>query len=998
MKKSIGIFLGILVFLIGAAVAVPFLFKDKIIARVNQELDQALNAKIYYDPDQVSLGLFRSFPSVSAGLGNFGIVGLEPFENDTLVHAEELRLDFNLKSILFDDYPTLTGLHLNGGDLYIKVLEDGRANYDIAKESVPTEPEAESNFRLGIDLIEINDLNLIYEDRSMQFVMALAGIEAKGSGEFTLDVYDLPLRLKATIADLSYGGVHYLTDKKFSGETLLQVDLEQMKFTLEEGKFGLNDFLFDLSGVIGLPADGVALDLTFGSKETDFKNILSLVPGIYTESFSSIQTSGTLGFQGFVKGVYNETQFPTFDVQLDVKDGMFQYPDLPLPVKDINLDFHAKNETSVLENTSVSLPVFSMNLGSNPLSGDFKLANLRDYEMEGKLNGRLNLKELTSIFPIDKTQLAGILDFNASAKGRYDSTSKVLPSMDIRLNLEGGYVQNTDYPVPLERLHAKAIIQNQKGTMQDFTVDVSSFGFDLEGEKIAGKLKINDFEALNWNGSVTGGVDLKKLTAIFPIADTKLEGLIKANLQSSGSYADVSKERYDRLQAAGTLDVQDLYFESKDYPQGVRINESHADFNPQRANLTKFDAQLGKSPLQASGFLSNYMDYLLSEKGVLKGQLNLNSARFDVNEWMGSTEADTGSTALEVIPLPENIDFTMKMAADEVIYENLNLREVSGNMTLRNGVLQFSETGMKALDGRIKLQGNYDPRNPVAPRFDFNLDISELSIAKAFESFATVKAFAPIAKDITGKVNTNISFSGLLGQDMMPVLSTIDVQGILKIAEAALKDSKILEGVTSLTRLKDANTLAMKNLSIPIVIQDGRMEVKPFDLRLWDYETRIQGSAGFDGSINYLLNMQVPAGQFGAQANSLLAAISGTEASQSTLIPIAINLGGTYSQPKISLAGGNSMEALLANALKSRLSSEKENLQEKATEQFQAAQDSIRQEIKLKAEVIQDSLKKELAKKTNETADKAVDEAKNLLKGLLTKPKPKPDTTKIQNL
>lgn len=997
MKKFILIFLGILAFLISAAVAIPFLFKDKIIARVNQELDQALNAKIYYDPDQVSLSLFRSFPSVSAGLGDFGIVGLEPFENDTLVHAEELALDFNLKSVLFDDHPTLTGLHLNGGDLYIKVLEDGRANYDIVKESTESESESESTFKLGIDLIEINQVNLIYDDRSLQFVMALAEIEAKGSGEFTLDVYDLPLKATATIADVNYEGVHYLTDKKFTGETLLQVDMEQMKFTVADGRFGLNDFLFDLSGSIGLPEDGIALDLTFGSKETDFKNILSLVPGIYTESFSTIKTTGTLAFGGFVKGLYSETSYPAFDIKLAVQEGMFQYPDLPLPVKDINIDFQAKNETSLIENTSVSIPVFSMNVGSNPISGNFQLANLQDYDMEGKLNGRLNLKELTSVFPIDKTQLAGMLDFSASAKGRYDSTMKVLPSMNIRLNLENGFVQNTDYPVPLEQLHAKASIVNQAGTMQDFLVDVSSFGFDLEGEKIEGNLKISDFEALNWNGAVTGGVDLKKLTAIFPIEDTKLEGLIQADLKTSGSYADVEKERYDRLQASGTIDVKNLYYQSRDYPQGVRVIESHADFNPQRATLTKFDSQLGKSPLQASGFLSNYMDYLLSDKGVLKGQLSLNSSQFDVNEWMTSSTADTSSAALEVILLPENIDFTMNMTANEVIYENLNLQEVSGNMTLRNGVLTFSETGMKALDGRIKLNGNYDPRDLTAPVFDFNLDISELSIAKAFQSFATVKAFAPIASDITGRVNTNINFSGLLDQNMMPVLSSIDVQGILKIAEAALKDSKILETVTSLTRLKDVNTVALKNLNIPIVIQDGRMEVKPFDLKLWDYETNIQGSAGFDGSINYLLNMQVPAGQFGAQANSILATISGTESSESTMIPIAINLGGTYNQPKISLAGGNSIESLLSNALKSRFDSEKENLQEKATAEFQAAQDSIKQELKLKAEVFQDSLKKELEKKTNETAGKAVDEAKNLLKGLLTKPKAKVDTTKVNN-
>jgi hypothetical protein len=208
----------------------------------------------------------------------------------------------------------------------LKSWEDGRANYDIAKESTSKELEEQSNFKLGIELLEIDGVNLIFDDRSQKLVMALADIEAKGSGQFSLDVYDLPLQLSATIADINYEGVHYMSNKKFKGETLLQVDLEQMKFTLAEGRFALNDFLFDLSGVIGLPEDGIALDLAFGSKETDFKNVLSLVPGIYTESFSSLKTTGSLAFEGFVKGLYGENVFPAFDVKLEVKGGMFQYP------------------------------------------------------------------------------------------------------------------------------------------------------------------------------------------------------------------------------------------------------------------------------------------------------------------------------------------------------------------------------------------------------------------------------------------------------------------------------------------------------------------------------------------------------------------------------------------------------------------------------------------------------------------------------------------------
>ena len=141
--------------------------------------------------------------------------------------------------------------------------------------------------------------------------------------------------------------------------------------------------------------------------------------------------------------------------------------------------------------------------------------------------------------------------------------------------------------------------------------------------------------------------------------------------------------------------------------------------------------------------------------------------------------------------------------------------------------------------------------------------------------------------------------------------------------------------------------------------------------------------------------MQVPAGKFGAQANTLLAAISGNEVNESTIIPVAISLGGTYNAPKIGLAGGNSIETLLANSLKSRVSNEKEIIQQEVTQQFKAAEDSLKKELKLKADMVQDSVKKEADKKIEETKTKAVDEAKKVLKGLL-KPKPaKPDTTKV---
>lgn len=993
MKKKLLIAASIFILILGILVALPFIFKDKIAERIDREIQASVNAQVYYDFNNISLSIFKRFPHISATIREFGIIGNSPFQNDTLAHVNQLQVDFNLRSVLFDDYPTLTGLHLDGGSLYVKVLEDGTANYDITFPS--EEPTTESNFKLAVDIIEVNDLDLIYDDRQLDFFMALGQVSMEGRGDFTMDVYDLPMQMEAYIADVSYEGTNYLRSKRFKGETVLNVDLEQFKFTLGDGSFSLNDFLFDLQGFIALPEDDIEMDLAFEGKNNTFKSILSLVPGIYTENFDKLQTSGTMDFRGIIKGVYNENSLPSFDISLKVEDGMFQYPDLPRPVSNINVDMHILNATDNLDNTSINISQFNMTFGSNPISGRFALANLVDYTMDGVLRGKLNLDELTSIFPVEGITLRGILEVDAAAKGKYDSIAQIIPTINAKLALSNGFVKSDDYPAPIEQLNINALITNNSGKMDDFVVNLSQFGFELEDEMVTGRLRVQDFSQLNWDGALQGSVDLGKMLAIFPMEDIIMEGKLKADLQTKGSYADVEASRYNRIDMRGEMGLSDFYFNSKDLPQGVRINNSDLEFSPQRINLKSFDSRLGQSPLQATGFLSNYLDYFLKENEVLTGQLNLSSSKFDINEWMTSDTSDT--TELSVISLPTNIDFAMAVNMDEVLYDNLSLKNVRGNLAIKDGVLRFRDAAMSTLGGQISMSGSYDPRNITEPLFAFDLDISSLSIPRAFESFNTVKAFAPIAQHLTGNFNTKLNFSGKLGPDMMPILSTLDGKGLLRVAEAAYQNPQLLQAVSQVTRLNESNSFQLRNINVPIEINDGVMDVRPFDVRLWDYQANIQGSTSFDGSINYLINMQVPAGKFGSLANNLLSSISGAQTGESTIIPVALNLGGTYASPRVSLAGGNSIENLLTSALRSRVGQEKDIIQEQATQQFKAAEDSIKRAVKSRAESAQDSVKREAERKASETKDRAVEEAKSVLRNVLRPQRPttKPDTTSI---
>src|SRR5690554_2555753 len=599
MKKTVFIVLTVFSILLVILIAIPFIFKDQILERVDKEIAGAVDAQVYYDYDNISLSIFRSFPSVSATIKDFGIVGNPPFQYDTLAHLNELQVDLNLKSVIFDDTPRLTAVHLNGGSVYVKVLEDGTANYDIAVDNGEESNSDTSGFNIGVNLIQLNDLDFIYDDRQLGFFMALADLNLAGSGDFSSEVYDLNADADVHIARVDFEGVNYLSNKMLALDTRINVDLGQMRFGFEEADIALNDFLFGLDGYLAMPADDMELDLSFAGKDNTFKSILSLVPGIYTETFDGLETAGSMDFKGFVKGIYNENSFPAFEFGLVVEEGMFKYPDLPRPVSDVNINLLAKNETDNLDHTQLNISDFSLNFGSNPISGRFLLENLVTYDMDGQLMGKLNLEELTSIFPIEGMDLKGSLNVNATAAGRYDSVANIIPHIDAVVVLNNGYIKSAEYPAPVENLQINLSVINNTGRMNDLSVDLASFGFDLEGESIEGNLKVNDLDRLNWDGEVHGSIDLGKMASIFPMEEVIMEGKIIAGIDSKGSYADVEASRYNQLETIGKLAVQDFYYTDLDLPQGIRIRSAKTDFSPNAINLTEFDARLGESPLIA---------------------------------------------------------------------------------------------------------------------------------------------------------------------------------------------------------------------------------------------------------------------------------------------------------------------------------------------------------------------------------------------------------------
>jgi uncharacterized protein involved in outer membrane biogenesis len=907
MKKALKWFFiivgGLLVIIIAAAFILPIVFKDEIKAAVEKEIAKNVNADVVFE--DFDLTFFRHFPSVTAELKQLGVMNRAPFEGQMLFATEEFTVDVNLNDILFGDQLRVKGISLIRPVVNIKVLEDGRANWDIAYPSTDTTTTTSdsSEFSFGIDHWEIVDADVTYDDKSMKYFLAINGLNHNGSGDFTQDVFDLKTNTKADTVTTSFEGVEYLTNKSIEIDATVSISEEYTKYTFKENTAKVNDFAMHFDGWFKMNENDFGMDLTFKSPESSFKSLLSLVPGIYTSSFKDIKTEGELAFNGFVKGTYSEKQMPAFNLNLLVKDAMFKYPDLPTAIDNINVDLLVDNKDGIIDNTVVNLKKLHLDFGSNPVDASALITKMYPTKVDASLAAKLNLAELNKMFPMEGLEMKGSYSVNLKAKGVYDSLKKIIPAIDAQMALANGFVKSKDFPMPMDDIHFTSTIKNASGKMAETVINVKDFTVMMDNEQFHADLLLQNLDDYTWDLKAKGGIDLEKITKLFPIEGMTLAGKVKADIQTKGKYSDVQAERYDRLPTSGVASLQDFKYITKDLPE-VSITSASMEFDPRKIDLKNMAGKIGRSDFNVSGAVSNYIAYVFAENETIKGNVNFSANLLDLNEFMTDTEESettTDTASYGVIPIPTNIDFVLKSDVKRAHMMDFNITNASGDIILRDGIANLSGLRFNMLGGTFVVNGAYNTKDLAHPKYDLALKIENVAIQQAASSFSVVSTYAPIAGLVNGKFNTDFKITGELKQDMMPNLATVNGAGLIKIAQASLKQSKLIAGITSLTKLENTDEVTLKDALMTATIENGQLNVKPFDVSVGPYKTVVAGTTNLDGGINYTLKMDVPPNKASAAFNSFISKNTSTKVDPNAPIPVTIGLTGNVADPQTKL-------------------------------------------------------------------------------------------------
>lgn len=426
-KKSILIFVAILFVLIGALVAAPFLFKDKIIAVAKKELNTMLNARA--DFQSLELSFIRNFPNATVKLKDLSIVGIDDFATDTLFYAKDFSLVINIKSLFADKGYDVRRIAIDEAAVTLRILPDGRANWDIMKEdSTAVADTSAFAFHFKLNDFSFTQSTIQYIDEEGQMAAYLQDVNHHTTGDLTADSSLLITRTSAESLSFVMDGVEYLSKVNTVFDADINANLNDMIFAFSKNSSRINAVPFAFEGWVKSIEDGWSMDLTLNASDVDFKSLLSLVPAMYATDFASLQADGKVSVDGFLKGDMVGDYFPSFGLSLDVADAWFKYPDLPKKLSDINILVSITNPGKTMDETIIDISRFVFRMGNNPFAASMRIATpMTDPDLKFKANGKLNLSDVKEFYPLEEgVSLQGLLDMNIALAGRMSYYEKNL--------------------------------------------------------------------------------------------------------------------------------------------------------------------------------------------------------------------------------------------------------------------------------------------------------------------------------------------------------------------------------------------------------------------------------------------------------------------------------------------------------------------------------------------------------------------------------------------
>jgi hypothetical protein len=581
-----------------------------------------------------------------------------------------------------------------------------------------------------------------------------------------------------------------------------------------------------------------------------------------------------------------------------------------------------------------------------------------DIDMDLKFSAKkTEFKNILSLVPavymtdFASVKTSGKLALNGYSKGIYTETN--LPAFGLDLKVEDAMFKYPDLPKSANNIQVDLHVDNPGGSEDNTFVNLKRFYMEMAGNPIDMNMKVKTpVSDPDIDGGVKAKFNMASVKDVIPMeAGEEMNGNITADVRLKGKVSAIEEERYEDFTAEGQLIVLDMDYKSDSLAYDVNLKQMYLNFSPQAVELSAFEAQIGKSDINANGKMENFIAYAFADDEALQGRFTLNSGLMDLTELMEDeteTEEATETTEeepLSVIEVPKDIDFVLASSMKKVIYDNMEIDNLNGELHVKDQKVSMNNLAMDLLGGNMVLNGHYETTNPKLPGFHYDMDIEDFNIETVTSTFNTINEMAPYAKNMKGRFNTSLKVDGVLDQEMMPDLNTMTGNGDMLTKSMKIDDFKALDKLADALKNDKFSKLEIDDTHIKYHFKDGRVHTEPFDIKMGPITGTMHGSNGFDQTMDNVMTLKVPSEELGAgdAVNKLN--------EQATGLGMSLKNAETVDDPKVGVNLKN-MAGSVVDDVKEQVEEKIEEVKDDAKKLAREEADKLLKEAKAQADKI----------------------------------------------
>lgn len=839
----------------------PILFPSKIELEIKKFANQKLNGELAFK--EANLSFFNHFPSLTLSLEEFSLKGSSPFKKDTLVAANEIAFGINLKHLLFKGDVTIDKVFLSDAFVNIKVNEKGEANYNVYNSENKATTKDTAATKLRLDKIIIENTHLVYNDKATKILIDAKGFNYTGKGDLDKSIFDLKTEAHINDFNFTFDKEQYLKNKKVNAELITKINTNSLSFIFEQNNLKVNKLPIDFVGKLDFLKNGYDLDFKVQSTNSKLNDFFTALPPAYVTWLEKTKVQGNTDLLLTLKGKYiaSTNEKPDLGFTMKIREGEINYKKAQTSATNIFLNFDTKLPSLDVEKLKINIDSVFFNLGKDYVKAIIKTEGLSTPSIDATIKSKVNLAQLDQAFGIPNIDVKGLLDVDINSKGIYDKVNKKLPITKGSVSFKNGYIKTNYYPNAIKDINLLASVSDDSGTLKDLKININPASFDFEGKPIYVKANLENLENVKYDIDAKGELDLAKIYKVFSQKGLDLEGYIKADVSFKGTQQDATAGNYSRLNNKGTLILRNIRTKSEYLPKPFIIKEGLFVFNQDKMNFNNFSAVYGKSDFKMNGYLKNVIDFVLSDKAILKGNFNVNANYINVDEFMSKSDdktTETTSTSNGVVVIPPNFDLQFNCLAQKVDFDELKLQNLKGNVVINNGKLNLNKSAFDIIGSNVAMDVIYGNESTNKAFFDFKVLAKEFDVKRAYNEIKMFREMASAAENAEGIISLDYKVAGKLNNEMMPIYPSIIGGGTLSVKNVKMKGFKMFSAVSKKTGKDGIKNPDVSNVAIKSTIKNNIITIERFKFKVAGFRPRIEGTTSFDGRLNIKMRLGLP--------------------------------------------------------------------------------------------------------------------------------------------